>query len=106
MATLTNTTQKEWEAIVSCAMKARNKYTDGDTKEQVEIVRKWSRKWLKSRDKNRAQSREWNKKHPERHRQLNLQYYYRNRDKIREYNKRYYHEVLKEKRKNAKEKQV
>ena len=99
---INTTTQKEWEAIASCAMKAQNKYTDSDTKEQVEIVRKWCRKWLKNRDKNRAQAREWNKKHPERHRQLNLQYYYRNRDKVREYQKKYYQEVLKEKRKNGK----
>lgn len=103
MSTLTNTTQKELVAIVSCAMKAQNKYKDETTQEQVEIVRAWARKWFENKKKSNEGARKWNKEHPERHRKTNLEYYYRNRDKVKEYQKRYYEEVLKPKRQAQKE---
>lgn len=103
MSTLTNTTQREWEAIVSCAMKTQNKYKDETTQEQVEIVRAWANKWLKNKEKSNEGARKWNKEHPERHRQTNLEYYYRHRDKVKEYQKKYYEEVLKPRRQAQKE---
>lgn len=103
MAGLTNTTQREWEAIVSCAMKAQNKYEDQTTKDQVEIVRAWAKKWLINKEKSNEGARKWNKEHPERHRKTNLEYYHRNKDKVkkyyeankdkfREYHRKYYEE--------------
>ena len=103
MAGLTNTTQEEMCAIVACAMKAQNRYKDEETKKQVEIVRAWAKKWFKNKEKSNEGARKWNKEHPERHRKTNLEYYHRNKDKIREYQKKYYEEVLKPKRQAQKE---
>lgn len=105
MAGLTNTTQEEMYAIVSCAIKAQNKYKDETTQKQVEIVRAWAKKWLINKEKSNEGARKWNKEHPERHRKTNLEYYYRNKDKVKKYYKKYYEEVLKPRRKAQKEKQ-
>lgn len=113
MSTLTNTTQKEWEAIVSCAMKAQNKYEDETTKEQVETVRTWANKWLKNRKKSNEGARKWNIEHPERHKASNERWYagFKERmkndpefcEKQKAYRKKYYEEVLKPKRQAQKE---
>lgn len=105
MAGLTNTTQEEMCAIVALAKKAKNSYGElYDTANQYEIVMKWARKWSASKKKSNEGARKWNKEHPERHRKTNLEYYHRNKDKIKEYRKKYYEEVLKPKRQAQKEK--
>jgi len=97
-------TEEEWCAIIALANKAKGSYGElYDTANQYKIVMKWARKWLANKERVRKNANKWNKEHRERHRKTNLEYYYRNKDKIREYQKKYYEEVLKPKRQAQKE---
>lgn len=111
---------EEYEAIIEIVNALKGNEI---LQEQLEIVEKFIKKFEEQRELHRKKSIEWNKAHPERHKETNLAYQNRNREKIRErsrnryknmseesknkrkeYIKKYYREVIKPKHQAKKEK--
>lgn len=68
-------TGEEWLAIMSLAVKAKNKYGKlYDTENQFNTVIKWSEKWWALRQKNAERAKKYNKDHAEWHREYNKEW--------------------------------